>query len=63
MWAALGTNERFNNGKSTPVRLSTFNSAYPQRVKGMKEQDKWRDQHVKPVTEVTTEQSIELRVK
>jgi hypothetical protein len=29
----------------------------------MKEQDKWRDQHDKPVTEVTPEQSIELRVK
>jgi hypothetical protein len=29
----------------------------------MKEQDKWRDQHGKTVTEVTSEQSIEVRVK
>jgi hypothetical protein len=63
MWAALGTNERFSAGKPTPVRLSTSNSVYTQRVKWMKEQDKWRDQHGKPVTEVTPEESIELRVK
>ena len=53
MWAALGTNERFSTGKPTPVRLSTSNSAYTQRVKCMKEQDKWRDQHWrKPVPKV-----------
>jgi hypothetical protein len=63
MWAALGTNEKFCAGKPTPVRLSSFNSAYMQRVKWMKQQDKWRDQHGKPVTEVTPEESIELRVK
>ena len=45
MWAALGTNERFSAGKPTAVRLSTSNSAYTQRVKWMKEQDKWREQH------------------
>ena len=28
MWAALGTNERYIAGKSTPVRLSSFNTAY-----------------------------------
>jgi hypothetical protein len=62
MWAALGTNEKFSDGKPTPVRLSSFNTAYTQRVKWMKEQDKWRDQHGKSVTEVTPEESIELRV-
>ena len=51
------------SGKPTPVRLSSFNTAYTQRVKWMKEQDKWRDQHGKPVTKVTPEESIELRVK
>ena len=32
MWAALGTNERYSAGKATPVRLSSFNTAYTQRV-------------------------------
>ena len=63
MWAALGTNERFSAGTATALRLSTFNSAYRQRVKWMKEQDKWRDQHNKLVTAVTPEESIALRVK
>jgi hypothetical protein len=63
MWAALGTNERFSAGAATALRLSTFNSAYTQRVKWMKEQDKWRDQHNKLVTAVTPEESIQLRVK
>jgi hypothetical protein len=63
MWAALGTNERFSAGAPTALRLSTFNSAYTQRVKWMKEQDKWRDQHNKLVTAVTPEESIQLRVK
>ena len=63
MWAALGTNERFSAGANTALRLSTFNSAYTQRVKWMKEQDKWRDQHNKLVTAVTPEESIALRVK
>ena len=63
MWDVLGTNERFSAGKPTPVCLSTSNSVYTQRVKWMKEQDKWRDQHGKPVTEVTSEESIEFRVK
>ena len=63
MWAALGTNERFSAGANTALRLSTFNSAYTQRVKWMQEQDKWRDQHNKLVTAVTPEESIALRVK
>ena len=63
MWAALGTNERFSAGANTALRLSTFNTAYTQRVKWMKEQDKWRDQHNKLVTAVTPEESIQLRVK
>ncbi len=63
MWAALGTNERFSAGAPTSLRLSTFNSAYKQRVKWMEEQDNWRDQHGKLVTAVTPEQSITLRVK
>jgi hypothetical protein len=63
MWAALGTNERFSAGAATALRLSTTNSAYTQRVKWMKEQDKWRDQHNKFVTVVTPEESIQLRVK
>jgi len=63
MWAALGTNERFSAGAPTPVRLSSFNTAYTQRVKWMKEQDKWRDQHGKPVTDITPEESIDLRVQ
>jgi hypothetical protein len=33
MWADLGTNERFNAGATTPVRLSSFNTVYTQRVK------------------------------
>ncbi len=63
MWDVLGTNERFSGGKPTAVRLSTSNSAYTQRVKWMKEQDKWRDQHDKLVTTVTPEESIQLHVK
>jgi hypothetical protein len=63
MWAALGTNERFSAGANTALRLSTFNSAYKQRVKWMQEQDNWRDQHGKLVTAVTPEESIALRVK
>jgi hypothetical protein len=63
MWAVLGTNERFSGGNTTAVRLSTSNSDYTQRVKWMKEQDKWRDQHGKLVTTVTSEESIKLRVK
>ena len=63
MWAALGTNERFSAGAATALRLSTFNSAYKQRVKWMQEQDNWRDQHGKLVTAVTPEESIALRVK
>ena len=62
MWAALGTNEKFSNGASTPVRLSSFNTDYKQRVIWMKEQDKWRDQHGKPVTDITPEESIDLRI-
>ncbi len=63
MWAVLGTNERFSAGKTTSVRLSTSNSTYTHRVKWTHEEDKWRDQHGKPVTEVTPEESIQLRVK
>jgi hypothetical protein len=63
MWAVLGTNERLSGGKPTAVRLSTSNSAYTQRVKWMKEHDKWRDQHGKLVTAVTPEESIQLLVK
>jgi hypothetical protein len=59
----LGTNERFISVKGTAVRLSTSNSAYTQRVKWMKEYDKWKDQHGKLVTEVTSEESIRLSVK
>ena len=40
MWSALGTNERFSAGAPTAVRLSSFNTAYTQRVKWMKV--KWR---------------------
>ncbi len=61
MYDVLGTNERFRSGKGTVVRLSTSNSAYTQRVKWMKEHDKWRDQHDKLVTEVMPEESIRLR--
>jgi hypothetical protein len=63
MWAVLGTNERLSGGKPTTVRLSTSNSAYTQRVKWMKEHDKWRDHHGNLVTTVTPEESIQLRVK
>jgi hypothetical protein len=63
MWAALGTNEKFSNDTPTPVRLSSFNTAYKQRVIWMKEQDKWRDQHGNPVTNITPEESIDLRVQ
>jgi hypothetical protein len=63
MWTVLGTNERLSGGKSTVVLLSTSNSAYTERVKWMKEQDKWRDQHGKLVAAVTPEESIQLRVK
>ncbi len=63
MWVALGTNERFSADAPTPVRLSSFNTDYTKRVKWMKEQDKWRDQHVKPVTDITPEESIDLRVQ
>jgi hypothetical protein len=28
MWSALGTNERFSAGATTPVRLSSFNTSY-----------------------------------
>jgi hypothetical protein len=63
MWAALGTNERFSAGAPTSVRLSSFNTDYTQRVKWMKEQDKWSDQYGKPVTDITPEESIDLRVQ
>jgi hypothetical protein len=63
MWAALGTNERFSAGAATTVRLQSLNTAYTQRVKWMKEQDKWRDQYGKPVTDITPEESIGLRVQ
>jgi hypothetical protein len=63
MWAALGTNERFSAGAATAVRLQSVNTAYTQRVKWMKEQDKWRDQYGKPVTDITPEESICLRVQ
>jgi hypothetical protein len=63
MLAALRTNERFSSGAPTPVRLSSFNTVYTERVKWMKEQDKWRDQHVKTVTDITPEESIDLRVQ
>ncbi len=63
LFAALGTNERFSAGKCTAVRLQSFNEAYTQRVTWMKEQDKWRDQHGKPVTNITPEQCIQERVK
>jgi hypothetical protein len=50
-------------GKNTGVRLESFKEVYTDRVKWMKEQDKWRDQHVKTVTGITLEQSIQDRVK
>ncbi len=59
MWTVLCTNERFSTDASTPVRLSSFNTTYTYRVKWMKEQDKWRDQHGKPVTDITPEESID----
>ncbi len=63
LFTALGTNERFSAGKCTAVRLQFFNEAYTQRVKWMKEQDNWRVQLGKPVTDITPEQSIQDRVK
>jgi hypothetical protein len=68
MWymrSVLGTNERFIPDPPTPERLSSFNTVYTQWVKWMKEQDKWRDQHGKPVTDITknSEESIDLRVQ
>ncbi len=63
MFDWLGTNEKFSSYKTTTVRLSSFNETYTQRVKWMKEQDKWRDQHGKPVTDMTTEKSIEELVR
>ena len=59
LFAALDTNEKFSDGKPSAVRLATFNETYIQRVKWMKEQDKWRDQHGKTVTHITSEQSIQ----
>ncbi len=63
LWSVLGTNERFSTDACTPVRLSSFNTDYTQWVKWMKEQDKWRDQHDKPVTDITTEESIDVHVQ
>ena len=63
LFACLGTNEKFNAGKPKPVRLQGFNDTYTQWVKWMKEHDKWRDQHVKRVTHITPEQSIQERIK
>jgi hypothetical protein len=45
LFTTLGTNERFSAGKSTAVRLQSFNEAYTHRVKWMKEQDKWQRNH------------------
>ena len=59
MFSCLGTIERFSVCKTPPVCLNSFNKAYTQRVKWMKEQDKWRDQHDKSVTDIMPEQSIE----
>ena len=50
LFTVLGTNEKFSTGKSKPVRLQTFNDTCTQRVKWMKEHDKWKDQHGKIVT-------------
>jgi hypothetical protein len=63
LFAALGTNEIFSVGKCTTVRLQSFNETYTEWVKWMKEQDKWRDQYVKPVTDIMSEYSIQDRVK
>jgi len=63
LFAALGINEKFSAGKSIVVRLATLNETYITRVKWMKEQDKWRDQHGKTVTHITPEQSIQERVR
>ena len=63
MFDCLGTNERFSDVKTTPVCLNSFNQDYTYRVKWMKEQDKWRDQHDKSVTDITPEQSIEEHVR
>ena len=57
------TNERLIAGKSTGVRLESFNEVYTERVKWMQEQNKWRDQHVKTVTGITMEKSIQDRVE
>ena len=60
MYAVLGPGyqREIQLWKVTAVRLSTSNSAYTQRVKWMKEHDKWRDQHGKLVTEVTPERAF-----
>ena len=63
MYAALGTNEKFSAGKCSAVRLQHYNDAYTQRVKWMKEHDKWRDQHGNLVSDVSPEDSIQTRVK
>ena len=63
MYTALGTNEKFSAGKCSAVRLQHYNDAYTQRVKWMKEHDKWRDQHGNLVSDVSPEDSIQTRVK
>ena len=63
LFAYLGANEKFSADKPKPVRLQDFNDVYMQRVKWMKVNDKWRDQHVKRVTHITPEQSIQERIK
>ena len=63
LFGSLGTNEKFSSGNPSAVRLATFNETFIQRVKWMKEQDKWRDQHGKAVTHITPEQSIQERVR
>jgi hypothetical protein len=47
----------------TPKRGAVDNTSYTQWVKWMKEQDKWRDPHGKSVTDITPEESIDLRVQ
>ena len=52
LFTCLGTNEKFSTWKLKHVRLQGFNDVYTQRVKFMKEHDKWRDQYGKRVTPV-----------
>ena len=62
MHAVLGTNEKMANGKCSADRMNSFQSSFTTTVRYWASKGMWVDRLGNPVTTVTPEESIQMRL-